>query len=429
LEDIPDEGSIKPKTGNLPEWTNDSLALVDSLPRSFSATRVELGSRWDNVPLATTVEGKVTKVAFPSQKPVSDNAKLAAGFILKFIQLNDFQIEKCTAEASVQDNFWAACANLNKEMQGAYLCLSRNNLTYVDNIPKEYQLGWDFAYWYAYSNATKVSDTSSLVKPRRVVNMILQEKPWGSVTAMSVLNRVSTLIREAAKKQISKLTDLRKTLKSEETFLQTFCGKKPVPGLYTEQEFEIVKKFYDKKVNRIKELYSNIPNDYAKLGPSGLNSYFKECSIKNIQEVQVIEESKSKRIPDLLVTTRKGKSQVQEIAKGSTLSEKLVTIGGGQSVRTIGKVLWSPLYGVNQTTFVQEVLYLTAMARADSKYTLGEHFEIRSQGLEKQGHASFKEIVRVRSDILHAVSTYLDVIPDRMDQDSWRSAFGQISKN
>jgi hypothetical protein len=414
----------------MPVWAKNSLELVDRLPRSFATTRVNTGDEWKNIPLATNVVGKDIYISLPTVEPAGDNAKLSSGLILKFIQMNGFKIINCTASDDLQNNFWATVAGWVKTLQGAYLCLSSEKINYVENIPKDFETGWNFAFWYCWSNKTKIDESNNLIKVERVTSMIKTDKPWGSPTTVGILQRVSTLVREAAKKvTFSQLGDLKKTLKSEEFFLQTFCGHRPISGLYTEGEFKVVDSFYNHKQNRIRELYSKIPKDYNLLGPDGLNTYFKECSVKNAPEVQEIEDAKTKRIPDLITTTRKGKKVINQIAKGSTLSEKIASIGGGDSVRTIGKVLWSPLTRMTQAQFVKEAMDIAAFVRNTPGSSVGMTIENRILNLSGGEGAKLAATISANSaEISQAVSTYLDVIPDRQDNESWKSTFGGNNK-
>jgi len=416
---------------NLPKWGDESLALVQKLPQTFGTLRADKTQDWKASILAVQSDGHITKVVLPTLPPDTHDEKIVSGFILQFCLWANWKVEDCTASSSEQKQFWANCVQMKDALHGAFLCLNRNTIEYVDNIPKSYEMGWEFAFWYCQAESTKILDSNELLKPKKVSNITLTGQVWGQGSSITLLTRVNNLIRAASKAQSVLLGDIHNMLKSKQHVVNTFCGKRPVRGLYTEEEFVIANDGYNSKVERIGIVYSNIPKSHKLLGPSGLHTYFAEFSVKSPAQLQLIEDTKSKRIPDLLVTTRMGKKQVSEIAKGGSLSEKLITIGGGNSVRTIGKVLWSPTSGISQVQFTNAVMTIAVECYHNSFYSQVEVIDKTIEDLKVRDKSANWE--RARDSIHVGVTTYLEIIPGRESDPSWavlfRSNKGKRSEN
>jgi hypothetical protein len=294
----------------------------------------------------------------------------------------------------------------------------------VENIPKQYSTGWEFAFWYCQAEVTKITEPNELIKANRVPSVTYQaNKAWGSAQTLGLLTRVNNLVREAAKAQSGRLGSMRKMLKSKQHFLQMFCGKKPVRGLYTEMEFKMVEEFYQFKVSEVEKLYDSIPDKPDQLGPAGLKSYFGEMSKKHPPKIQTIEDAKCKRIPELLESTRRGKTTVNQIVKGSSLSEKLINANGGTSVRTIGRVIWSPLNKLNQNAFANRAMMIASLTKLEQKSSAEEILSSQIHEIAKNNPTEAAAMESDMTDILVAVSTYLDIIPNKVDNETWRTTF------
>jgi hypothetical protein len=309
-------------------------------------------------------------------------------------------------------------------LHGAYLCLSRDNISYIESVPKELRLGWEFAFWYCQAHKTKIVDPNDLIKAPRVSSIAVTGQVWGQSLGVAILTKVNNLVREAAKARSSRFCSIKTLLVNKQVVLSKFCGKRPVAGLYTQEELAVVNEYYDYKVECITKVYGNIPDDWKSFGPSGLHSYFNEFSIKNPAKIQIIEDNRSKRIPELLVVTRRGKQQDKSIAKGSTLNEKLISIDGGDSVRTIGRIMWSPLCGVTQINFINQCMSITSEIVHKKNISSSEIISVTLSELSGGEKDKTQDWKKAEGLIHDCVSVYLECIPRREKDLSWTQVFG-----
>jgi len=289
------------------------------------------------------------------------------------------------------------------------------------NIPTPEQQGWEFALWYAFSKATKENDYADYLSIRRKTNFLPAEgAAWGANKQFTDLNRLTSFIRICAQKLSHKIKDPKKFLKGEGYFLEKYAGKKPFGGLYTNEEFTQLIQEWENRVNKIRNLYKQIPNNTLKLPPGGLKTLMVEFNIRNPPLVKTVEDAAQARIPLLLVSTGSGKNRRQAIAKGGNLPEKLINISGGESVRTIGKILWSPLYKVSQSEFVEASLKL-ARNKLSKNSNMEKIEDSILTNLYKLGLDS-KTSSEIYSSISSAATVYLEIYPDHEGSPAWDAA-------
>jgi hypothetical protein len=365
----------------------------------------------------------VTTIAIPEPDPSREKALLATGLILWLAETAGYRIVKCR---KVDNTFWDLIELLSDPLIGAYMCLKREKLSLVDNIPKNLQDGWGFALWYAFMRRSKENDKADYMKIRRVTGILASSgAAWtrGSVNAQ--LQRLYALIRAAAYKKAIALDTPKSFLKKQEYFLEKFVGKKPIAGLYTEDEFALVTKNWESRQQQVRDLYKGIPDDWKAIedNPGGLAAILAKLNIKQSQNISVIESAKQKRIPSLLVKARRGRNQNNEIVKGNSLPEKLMNIEGGESIRTVGKVLWSPCTGITQTVFVDTALRIVRDNLHDGKFPTIEDLvtHLEQVAPEERNTAALR---RAMPDLGVAIATYLEILPDKRGNPSWDSYFG-----
>jgi hypothetical protein len=383
----------------------------------------------DPSPLTLQTVGQDTIVFFPTSIPDEwkDKVLPSLSFLMDLAENAGFT--NCGTDRELDNSFWNLMESMTDSIRGAFYCLRRpDNLRVpVDNVPSELKRGWNFALWYAFSSAAKVNDWNEGYAIQRCTTLQSADKgQWSANKTFTDLDRLNSFIRTCAVKTNCESVILGKFLKGEGYFTSKFVGKKPVTGLYTDTEYTILKKDWERRMNETRVLYKDLVSHSIRdsVGLETLNILVARMQIAHSAPSKVIEETKSHRIPELLVSEGRGRSTKKVIAKGSDLPEKLISIKGGESVRTIAKVLYSPttIVGTDMQGWVTLVM---SEARATNlrENTLSDIIKKKD---EQNITLTSTELAFADNypAISVAVQTYMEVIPDRLGNMAWDTTFG-----
>jgi hypothetical protein len=407
----------------LPAWAQKVSEQVKDLPDTLVGLR-QMGRKQERDPLPFTHVSEYGRIKclIPELLPEDPDVQLFAGAYLEIAKLANFNVS-VTSKALEASQITTMKA-LKNTFIGAFYCLREETIVPQENVVSEYASGYNFALWYAFSWQTGVSDQSDYLKIRKATSLIPSTKnAWGTPGASSFMLQLSAFVRAAAHTRSMRLGNTLKFLKGEGYFIEKFAGKKPMSGLYTDSEYAIMVKHYQRRTNEIKSNYKDL--DFH-LGGSPKKEFIQRITRFNIpleQEIKLIEEAKDSRVPYLVMVTRqRGKSQ-QNIAKGSTLAEKLRSIEGGAGLRTIGNVLYSPLCGVNRTAFVGACI-------AHAK-TLMAQEENPSEKLEKLVEQLLPPSQSARAEttnmVLLASNVYQETFPAHFNDPPWQQTFAKVN--
>jgi hypothetical protein len=337
---------------------------------------------------------------------------------------DDAGFKGLVTKRELNTDFWNTVDATHDSVIGSYYCLKREEITPMENIPAEHKQGWNFALWYAFSRACSETSHSDYHSIHRETNLLATSgAAWGKNKQFVDYSRLLSLVRLLAQKLSNKVKNPRKFIKGEGYFLEKFCGKKPIGGLYTEDELQIVTQHWVNKQQEIKRRYASIPNQTELLSMGGLSTIIREMNISSDSVIKNIEDCVDLRIPMLLIVEGRGKSTKKVIVKGGNLPEKLIKCNGGLSVRTIGKVLWSPLIkGFTQNVFIDMCFSQARSLIERGKGKKGPDF-LTSQ-LDSETDPEMKSLLAgASSSINQAASVYLEVYPEHTDKESWNAIF------
>jgi hypothetical protein len=407
----------------LPAWTQKASEQVKDLPETLVGLRqVNRKQERDPLPFTYVTENGNIKILIPEQLPEDPDIQLFAGTYLEIAKMANFKIS-VTSKALEASQITTMKA-LKNTFIGAFYCLRQDEIVPQENVVPEYSSGYNFALWYAFSWQTKVTDQADYLKIRKVTSLIPSTKSaWGTPGASSFLLQLSAFVRAAAHARKARLGNALKFLKGEGYFIEKFAGKKPMSGLYTDSEYAMMIRHYQRRTNEIKSNYKEL--DFH-LGGSPEKEFIQRITRFNSpleQEIKNIEESKNSRVPYLVMVTRqRGKSQ-QNIAKGSTLAEKLRSIEGGAGLRTIGNVLYSPLCGVNRTAFVGACIAhaKTLMSQEENS---SEKLERLVEQLQPQSQFARAETINL---VLLAANVYQETFPAHFNDPPWQQTFAKVN--
>jgi hypothetical protein len=394
-------------------WRAEALSLAHNLPSSFAEVRKAKIERWEDLPFALHVEGETCQVSFPVNKPASQTGMAAAGFLLEMCERAKIEIVNCTGKDIVSP--WKTCGQISDTLAGALMVCKANEIVPADNIPKNIKDGFEFALWYATSSCTRETESNAFLRIKRVTSLVATVDAWNQKSSFTELLRVTAIVRMCAQRAGHKCGAPKKFLKGEGFFLEKFVGRKPVQGLYTEEELSAVHKYWQNKVDRVKSAYANIPKTWAGIaGERRLASILETFNLKTPKDVKTIEDAKEKRVPYLLITAGRGKDKRKEIAKGGTLDEKLRTIGGGDNPRIVGKVLWSPLDGLTVNQLVD-----ASMKCARAIFLKKDTYEKYLIGLAQVDKPHADALGIASGKIQHVSSLLVELLPDRKGESPW----------
>jgi hypothetical protein len=400
-----------------------ALELIKTLPKDFGALRqLKAAEGGDPLPFAVNTVGKITTVFLPADIPddTSQERLLSLGIALELANMAGFNVEGSQRQLSA--DFWNTLDAAKGSLLGAFYCLRRDHIAPMTNVPTEETSGWDFALWYAFSKASKETDYADYMSiPRKTNFLPAKGAAWGASKQFTDLNRLSAFIRLVSQKLSHKVANPKKFLKGEGYFLEKYAGKKPFGGLFTSDEHILMSQDWEHRVSNIKDSYKRIPDNFQdSLMLGGLGQLMQQFNKKSTALIKTIENAAQARIPMLLVSTGSGRTRKQAIAKGGNLPEKLLSINGGDSVRTIGKVLWSPTLGVPQTEFVEVSLKL-----ARTKLTKSSELDNLEKKIVDDLTKVFQDDVKVKtavSSLFNASTVYLEVFPDHESNPAWVAA-------
>jgi hypothetical protein len=404
-------------------YEQKALELIKRLPKDFGALRqLKAAEGGDPLPFAVNTVGKTTTVFLPADIPddTSQERLLSLGIALELAHLAGFNVEG--SKRQLNADFWNTMDAARGSLLGAYYCLRRDQIAPMTNVPTEETSGWDFALWYAFSKAARETDHADYMSiPRKTHFLPAKGAAWGASKQFTDLNRISAFIRLVAQKLSNKVAGPKKFLKGEGYFLEKYAGKKPFGGLFTSDEHTLMTQDWENRVLNIKDSYKRIPDNFQdSLMLGGLGQLMQQFNKKSTALIKTIENAAQARIPMLLVSTGSGRTRRQAIAKGGNLPEKLLNINGGDSVRTIGKVLWSPTLGVTQTEYVEASLKL-----ARFKLTRPSELDDLEEKIMEGFQRTLQDEIKVRtviSSLFNTSTVYLEVFPDHESSPTWVAA-------
>jgi hypothetical protein len=381
----------------------------------------------DPLPFTISAVGKKDTIFFPSEIPEAkkDERLLTLGLLIEIAEIADLDIT--VTKRTVEQSVWNSIDALKDKILGAHYCLKREAISPIDNIPKEYKTGWEFIQWYAYSSAANDKSGGNYLKIPRVTSLFdVDNTAWTGNKQFSEILRITTLLRLAGCASSSKVGNPKSFLKGEGYFLEKYGGKKPIGGLYADDEIPFVTNHWNEKMSDIKEVYKNIPNRFQSL-VGGIGSIIEEFNKPNPPTIKRIEAAKQNRISSLLTVTGRGRNQSKEISKGGSLQEKLININGGESVRTIGKVLWSPVFtGITQNQFVDLVMrnaYSMLDRDRDKTYYDAQLSKMANDGVPG---TQLNNFAALSGAVAQATQVYLEIIPDHRGNPTWDSVFPNL---
>jgi hypothetical protein len=384
----------------------------------------------DPSPLAMQRVGQQTYVYFPTKYPDDRKDKVlpALSTLMEMCTFAGFHLNG--TEKELDNSFWNLLESMSDSIRGAFYFLQRSDSDRapVDNVPAELKRGWNFAQWYAFSSAAKVSEwNEGYTIPRTTSLQSADKGQWSASKTFSDVDRLNNLVRMCATNCNSAHVPVVKFLKGEGYFTGKFVGKKPVTGLYTETEYQILKQDWEARMVKTKASYKSLSQQTlnSASGPAGLSTQLASMQSAHDAKSKVIEETKSHRIPELLISEGRGRSTKKVIAKGSDLSEKLISIKGGESVRTIAKVLYSPATIAGNMTITDWTSIVMTEARNTNLRNETVWDVIQAKIKAKEFLSSYEDAyVDNYSAISTAIQTYMEIIPDRTGNTAWDTTFG-----
>jgi hypothetical protein len=410
----------------------DKLAdAINQLPKSFSELKASKKTDEAGAPAFTvsTDENQAKIVWFPDNLPEDRPAvERSLALILSFAALIDNDIKVVSTKnydsslwnllEAMENNLLGASYAANKFIEGAYKP--------INNVPAEIKRGWDYLSWYAFAMGANTNEyNEGFVLPRTTNLLSADQGKWSEKAGKYAdYDRIVTIVRNAAKKLGCCLGEVAQYIRPVGFFCNKYVGKRPVKGLYTTEEFTHLDKEWTTRLEEIKRKYENLPTTFDRLGQSkSLNKYLSELAVPLSETSKRIESAKSSRIPYLLVQSGRGRSAAKTIAKGGDLPEKLIAIEGGESVRTISKVMYSPLIrDWSYTAFAQAVqLEVRSRNLRDNESLLGYCRRKVQEGTANPDQAKADEY---SSAIEAAAQVYLEVLPDKRGNVAWDSTFG-----
>jgi hypothetical protein len=396
------------------------------LPKSFVALKQENAAKGGDPATfsCVSIPGGKTRVYFPETIPEDkrDDRLKTLGLLIEIAEFCDFEVYVTRRE--IDPTLWTTLDALKDTILGAYYCLCREKISPVDNVPKQLKAGWELIQWYAYSKGANDTNAGDYLKIPRVVSLISTSgTAWGSNKQFTDLVRITALLRLAGGHASKKLDDPKKFLKGEGYFLEKYAGKKPIGGLFADEELTLVVQNWTTKSDSIRTAYKRLPDKFRDLPQGGISVAIAAFNIRSPQMIKNIDDAKSKRVANLLVSTGRGRNQTKEISKGGNLPEKLLAINGGDSVRTIGKVMWSPLYeGTSQNEFADIVmrnansmLQRNGLPYIDVLLNAARDVPARRQEYER--------LEAIMAPVGQATQVYLECIPDHQGNQAWDSVF------
>jgi hypothetical protein len=310
---------------------------------------------------------------------------------------------------------------MSESLAGAYACLRKPEMVPVDNIPKPLKRGFDFALWYAFSKACGDLSGNTFVNVPRVTSMLMTSSTaWTKSSQFTEIQKITAIVRVAAQRLSGNVGHPKRFLKGEGYFLEKFVGKKPVPGLYTDEELDLLTKHWLAKQEHVKAAYKGILDNFAQYVPQNkLGAILEGFSLKTPQDIKKIEDNVTRRIPSLLVRSGRRNQQAQSIAKGSNLSEKILTVGMAISnPRTVCKLIWSPIGILPSNDFADFTMTLAKRMFAKKEHLFDEYLkQVRDMNPDLA-----KAVSTDSSRLKNAASLVVEIYSDHRGDIPWDSA-------
>jgi hypothetical protein len=392
--------------------------------------QIEAAEGGDPLPFTTRQEGEKTYVFLPTEiNGIEEKSKKALALVLGLCKIADFQIEGSRRVIDIND-FSNTLEVSEKALLGAFYCLSRDEIVPTNNIPKEYNTGWEYAQWYAFAKATNDLDWGEYLSIPRVTTLLPSlGAAWSGGRQFTTLQRLIVLIRLAAQKVSYKVKNILLFLKNLGYFKMRFVGKKPIGGLYLTEEHELLIKEWEDRNIIVENLYQGIPRTLKlPLAQGMLKQYMGKFNIGLTPMSKKVEECARSRIPNLLVQVGTGRQRRTVIAKGGNLPEKLRNDSINHTVRTIGKVLWSPLFkGVTQNLFTDMALrYTRKRLHSPQSNLTAEEELIRNECNTLTANPEVGSVLY--GTLATAASVYLEIYPDYTGNPAWDTALGGLPR-
>jgi hypothetical protein len=432
---VPGGGKPPARQQNIPTYFDEVKTWLEKMPRSFVALKVSQKKQEEDPPcFSITIENGVKCVWFPKELP-DDRRESILPAISKLVAISksigdDVQI--VSTERECPNSLWNLLETLDNALSGVIYCLEGDDnklVTPVNNVPSDLKRGWDFALWYSFAAGAKTNDYNDGFSIHRVVSLLSADQGrWSEKGGTyAEIDRVSTIVRQAAQSHSKHMAPIAKFLKAKGYFTNKLVGKKPIPGLYTSEELSHLQAEWTARLTAVGDKYDQLPKEFSDILPGqSLNNYLTKLAVPLSPDTKLIEDAKTQRIPHLLFEEGRGRSSKKSICKGNDLHAKLITLEGGSSVRTIAKILWSPFTdkGFSQQDFATATIAEARSRNLRDEVSYLEEIEQRDRGKKSPLPADIRAIFAHRQSIASAAQTYLEVIPDRLGQPAWDATFG-----
>jgi len=405
------------------KWWQKAAKQAKDAPLSFGLIKAEKANEM-KFPLQMQYDKVKSKwlIALPTSTPPDENCSLAVGGIIQMANDANIELIECTDNSKDAD-FYNVIKALKGSIFGAYNCLRRDSLSLVENIPKEIRKGWEFALYQAFRKRAVVKDGLDLLHiPKTVTITPSDDTAWLKAEKLRFITDLMSFIKICAEAHTGKLTNPISYFKSEKFIVEKCIGKPPQGGLIHDVELTILKEDYEERCKKCREKLKHLRDWPPDLSKTGLETIYREISsIEKSQLSKKIETAKSSRIIPLTATSGKGVKAVSKIVQGGSLTEKLIKINGGPSVRTIAKVMWSPLTSVTPEMFAANILLAVRCRISISNKKLNpKDMQTMEENCGKAEYACGND----HSITSSAIQCYLDLIEDNAEASSWKTTFG-----
>jgi hypothetical protein len=317
------------------------------------ATDVEWASR----PFTIHEVGGTKYLVFPSKakEPLDITVNMGFGILAWLAKTAGYEIVPAT-RGDRDDAAFATVSTMLDSITGAYQFLRRGKRVVEKNIPSGMKVGWNFAQWVQLAHLTGHKDGHHFLVFKKPDS--IRPKAWDTNGGQHYCDQVTDLIRKAsiALAKWESMDRLERYIHTEGWFVQTMKGTDPEQGLYHEEERQLLINNEKEKIARIRQLHQSmckVQNEYLQIaGFADIDKYFKEFYIEKSKICKEIVSTKMYRQSHLIVTIKRGRTITKSLAKGATLTEKIITNEYCKPVRDIPSILWSPLTQISREHFV-----------------------------------------------------------------------------
>lgn len=348
------EGRTDPQPESTADWATAVAKLAETYDASFANARSTQYTNWRKAPFGTNITESLKQIAVPSAEP-KESEKLTVSLFLEICSTAGFKLEFTPEQ---DGSVWTQLYALDKHIKGIVTLLRTKNIGPVENIPKDIKDGYEYALWWAFCKATRNVEGNAFCALSRKGTLVSAAGPWAGATMTRIVNQVGVITRFACESICERVKNVGSCLKGEGFFLQKLVGAKPQAGLYTVAELSLVQEDWAQRRDHVQQTYLKYKDmSWSKMVESDrLSAVMSAFLCKKNSVIQKIEEAVKNRIPQLLVTSGKGKKQQTSICKGSTLEDKISAVV--PKPRTVALLMWSPLSGLKQAPFADIVMKL-----------------------------------------------------------------------